>query len=84
MTVDRLGRTRRCVGHEPSDDRAAMGQLMGFARVGRQASDILSDLRWMLHAVDAHGRYAGFGFASPDLRSVEDQSRGHPARPIEG
>ena len=38
----------------------------------------------MLHAVDAHGRYAGFGFALPDLRSVEDQSRGHPARPIEG
>ncbi|MFC5287589.1 GNAT family N-acetyltransferase [Actinokineospora guangxiensis] len=28
-------------------------------------------LRWMLHTADAHGLYAGFGFATPDQTYLE-------------
>jgi GNAT superfamily N-acetyltransferase len=27
-----------------------------------------ADFRWLLHTADAHGLYAGFGFAAPDSR----------------
>ncbi len=39
------------------------------------------DFRWMLHTADAHGLYAGFGFAPPDTTYLERRSRGIRARP---
>jgi GNAT superfamily N-acetyltransferase len=29
------------------------------------------DFRWLLHTADAHGLYAGFGFAAPDATLLE-------------
>ena len=35
-----------------------------------------SGFRWLLHTVDAHGLYAGFGFAPPDQTLLERPRRG--------
>ena len=37
-----------------------------------------ADFRWLLHTADAHGLYAGFGFAAPDGTLLERRGA-HPA-----
>jgi GNAT superfamily N-acetyltransferase len=39
--------------------------------------------RWMLHTVDAHGLYEGFGFAPPDHRFLERAERGEQRRQVD-
>jgi GNAT superfamily N-acetyltransferase len=34
-----------------------------------------ASFRWMLHTKDAHGLYAGFGFAAPDATMLERPAR---------
>lgn len=37
-----------------------------------------ADFRWLLHTADAHGLYAGLGFAVPDATLLERPRRGRP------
>lgn len=39
-----------------------------------------ADFRWMLHTADAHGLYARFGFAPPDVTYLERPARGRLSR----
>lgn len=40
-----------------------------------------AEFRWLLHTADAHGLYAGFGFAPPGASLLERPSTRATARP---
>jgi GNAT superfamily N-acetyltransferase len=53
-------------------DPAHQGRGLGRAIVTAMVEDGPgADFRWMLHTLDAHGLYAGFGFAPPDETYLE-------------
>ena len=55
------------------------GKGLGHALVGAMIDDGPGrEFRWMLHTANAHGLYAGFGFAAPDATMMERAGRQRP------